>query len=156
VRKVLKYMLTTIVVIGALIQFYRPARTNLPVNPVHTIQAHTNMPPDVEATLRRACFDCHSNESRWPWYSNVAPASWLLTQHVNGARQQMNFSEWDRESGPRAVRRFDSICDEVTQGGMPLPSYLILHADARLSPEDVKSICAWTQRETQRAAQQSK
>jgi heme-binding protein len=143
--RVLKRAGIILVLVFVGIQFIRPQRTNPPVDPARTIEAYTNIPPDVHATLRRACMDCHSNETRWPWYSNVAPVSWLLVSHVNEARSHVNLSEWDvrmkRRSGPRP----EQLCEEVQSGEMPLTSYLLLHRDARLSKSDVDSICAWAQ-----------
>ncbi len=151
--KYFQYGLWILAILLVGIQFIRPARTNPPVDPAHTVEALTSIPPEVRATLHRACFDCHSNESRWPWYSNVAPVSWLLANHVGDARRKVNFSEWDKVMGPRAARRLDNICGEVREGGMPLPSYLWIHHDARLSPSEVQSICAWTESEQKKPPQ---
>jgi hypothetical protein len=84
--------------------------------------------PETRALARRACFDCHSNETVWPWYSRVAPASWLLMHDVQTGRHEMNFSEWDKPQDEA-----DHAAKMVNRGKMPLKKYLLLHPDARLS-----------------------
>ncbi|HKV99901.1 MAG TPA: heme-binding domain-containing protein [Vicinamibacterales bacterium] len=125
------------------IQMIRPARTNPPVDPARTLEAHVEVPPEVEAILTRSCADCHTNRTRWPWYSNVAPASWLVVNDVNEGRRHMNLSDWEQrhrhEGSP-----FDEICKQVRDGEMPLWYYTPLHPETRLSPGDVQTICAWT------------
>ena len=81
----------------------------------------------TEALARRACFDCHSNETRWPAYASIAPVSWIVQHDVEEARSKLNFSEFDREQ-----RRADDAAVEVEEGDMPLKGYLLLHPDARL------------------------
>jgi hypothetical protein len=130
------------------IQLIRPARTNPPVDQSHTLEAVVLVPPQVESILQRACYDCHSDVTRWPWYSNVAPASWLLVNHVNEGRRQLNFSEWLRSDtrNPREFtqQRFHSLCRQAETRAMPLTSYLLLHPSARPSPADVETLCQWT------------
>lgn len=101
---------------------------------------HTNPPiqkepawdsPETRALAKRACFDCHSNETVWPWYSHLAPVSWLVWNDVQEGREHLNFSEWDREQ-----RDADEAPEEVEEGAMPLPIYLRTHPEARLSPEE--------------------
>lgn len=125
------------------IQVFRPPRENPPSDPAKAIAAHVNIPPDVEATLRRACYDCHSHETRWPWYSGVAPISWFVIGHVNDGRRRLDFDDWSVHP-KRWPSPLTLVCDEVTKGDMPLWSYLLLHWDAKLSASDVAQICAWT------------
>lgn len=122
------------------IQVVRPARTSPPVAPGNTLSAQVDVPPPVAAIFDRACADCHSHRTRWPWYSEIAPVSWLLTHHVNDGRQKMNLDNWDDATS------FKDICREVQTGAMPMKGYLILHPEAALSPQDVQAVCAWTQR----------
>jgi hypothetical protein len=91
--------------------------------------------PQTRELVARACMDCHSNNTRYPWYSYVAPISWLVNKDITDARERMNFSEWDR------VQRGASDAVEVIQKGeMPLPIYLPLHPDARLSPDEKQAL----------------
>ena len=149
-RKLLKWTVIVCVILFAALQFTNPARTNPPVDESQTIQARTHMTPQVAAILERSCNDCHSNKTRWPWYSRVAPVSWLVIEDVNEARGIMNFSEWGRLDVDRKRKKLQQICEEVQDGAMPLGSYTPMHPGSKLSPEDVKTLCDWTNDERQR------
>src|ERR1043166_829876 len=95
-RRVLKIIAILLVVLVVGIQAIRPARTNPPFDESQTINAKTQMTPEVAAIFDRSCRDCHSNKTVWPWYTNVAPVSWWLSNHVNDGRRAMNMSEWGR------------------------------------------------------------
>lgn len=138
-----------ILLLGA--QVFRPERTNPAVDEAKTIQSRLHVPANVDAILKRACYDCHSNQTRWPWYSNVAPVSWWLVDHVNHGRSHLNFSEWDQYDAKKAAHHLEEICEEVEAGAMPLPSYLPMHPQARLSAEEVRALCDWASAERQRA-----
>lgn len=99
--------------------------------------------PEVKAILKRACFDCHSNETIWPWYSRVAPVSWLLAWDVGEGREELNFSTWNRYSQKKREKIFKEIREEVEEGEMPPWFYLPLHPDARLSDSDRSVLRAW-------------
>jgi len=114
------------------------------------------MTPQVAAILERSCRDCHSNQTVWPWYTNVAPISWWLSNHVNEGRQNLNLSEWGRLDHDRQDRKLRQICDEVQDGVMPLSSYLPMHPQAKLSAEDKKILCDWTEAERERTSQSVK
>ena len=91
--------------------------------------------PETRAILKRACFDCHSNETVWPWYSNVAPVSWLVQNDVDGGREHLNFSEWNRPQ-----KHVKDIADEVSHGDMPPNIYLPLHSEAKLTGAEIKAL----------------
>lgn len=126
------------------IQFWQPDRTNPPSDPARHIDRHVHVPPDVAAVLDRACRDCHSNRTRWPFYSRIAPFSWNVVAHVRDGREQMNFSEWGEYDDESMADLLDAICDEVRDGAMPLPQYALVHRTARLSNRDVDRLCTWT------------
>jgi hypothetical protein len=123
-------------------QAVRPARTNPSSNP--TASLLPKAPTQVSGILTRACADCHSNETRWPWYSNVAPMSWFLIDHVNHGRDHFNFSEWATYSEDDQDKLLGSICSLSKKGRMPLPSYLWIHRDATLSDGDIAALCSWS------------
>ena len=133
------------------IQAIRPARTNLAVNPSHTLEAIVAVPPQVESILQRACYDCHSDETRWPWYSNVAPVSWFVIDHVDSGRRHANFSDWLRRNTKDPTQytreRFEAICKQVQIREMPLWSYLLVHRNASLSQADIETMCQWTRQD---------
>jgi hypothetical protein len=139
------------------IQLKRPDRTNPPINLDYTLEAHAQVTPQVSAILSRACADCHSDQTRWPWYSNVAPVSWIVSGHVVDGRRSLNFSEWDKpnQNGKKKMRPSDKLQEMcfMTQGGaMPLDSYTMIHKDAKLSSDDIQTLCDWTERERERLA----
>lgn len=138
-------------------QFIRPARTNppveegLPPGEGLTLAANTESSPQVAAILERSCGDCHSYSTHWPWYSNVAPVSWFVIDHVNHGRKHLNLSTWSKPSPHRLSKSSDEmlerICKMAASGEMPPSSYVLLHHEAKLSPQDVKAICEWTRSE---------
>jgi hypothetical protein len=149
--KVLKWAAIALAVAFAAFQFIRPERTNPPIDETRTIQARTNITPEATAILSRSCNDCHSNLTRWPWYSNVAPVSWFVINHINEGRSEMNFSDWAQYSRREQEDLLRLICREVKSGAMPLKSYLWIHHDATLSSEDAKALCDWANAESQRS-----
>lgn len=147
---ILKWTLIALAVVFAALQFIRPARTNPAIDASRTINARMPLTPEVAAILDRSCNDCHSNQTRWPWYSNVAPVSWFVINHVNEGRDNMNFSDWAQYDSRTQQSLLGFICREAQSGAMPLKSYLRLHADATLSSEDVKALCEWANAESRR------
>lgn len=146
-QKLLRWGALALVVIVLGIQLYRPEKNNPTTDPGRAMDARVAVPAPVRAILDRACADCHSHYVRWPWYSQVAPVSWLVADDVRAGRRHLNFSDWnqlDRKGRPRDTKKqLDKICEEVTEGGMPLRSYALVHRDARLSEADVKTVCDW-------------
>ena len=104
-------------------------------------------PPEVAAVLRRACYDCHSNETVWPWYSHVAPVSWLLARDVREGRGELNFSTWDAYDAKKKTKKLKETAEEVTEGEMPPWFYAAVHRHAALSPADAERLRAWTAEE---------
>ena len=100
-------------------------------------------PPAVAPVLRRACYDCHSNETVWPWYSRIAPVSWLLVRDVREGRRELNFSTWNQLDDQRRARKMKETRDEVSEGEMPPWYYTINHPDARLSSGDRALLLDW-------------
>ena len=133
----IRWLLLGAAVFFAVIQIIPARRTNPPV------RSDLQAPGEVKEILRRACYDCHSHETRWPWYSRVAPVSWWVVSHVNDARGDLNFSEWPRFDPELAGMALRDIEMQVAQEKMPLPNYTIMHADARLSDEERETLISW-------------
>ncbi len=140
----------TLIVIG--MQAIRPDRLNPPTVDSLAIAHHLRIDPDIAQLLRTACFDCHSNETRWPWYSEIAPASWLLARDVSEGRKRLNFSLWGKYAGVRQLTALSGIAEEVSEETMPYPPYLLLHPEARLDSVARQRIVAWAERESDRIA----
>lgn len=145
--KIMRWIVVVLVCLFVAAQFSRPARTNPAADQSQALQAHTQVSPPVAAILDRSCGDCHSNKTRWPWYSNVAPVSWFVIDHVDHGRSHLNFSEWGRFNQREAGDMLGQICKEVKSGNMPLSSYTPLHPGSKLSVDDVKTLCDWTSAE---------
>lgn len=149
----IRKLLLVVALLAAAIQFVRRPDFQAPPSPAErAFEKHHPAPPAVIDILRRGCYDCHSHETRWPWYSRIAPVSWWINGHVQHAREEINFSDWpdDPHKEPTSAKRLDEMCEEVREGHMPLPSYKLLHPAARLSPEEVDTLCAWTVHERSR------
>lgn len=128
--------------IGA--QFVRPDRTNPPSPPGGSLMS--KMTPQVAAIVDRACRDCHTNDTRWPWYTNITPTNWLVANHVQHGREHVNFSTWSAYDEDEQDKFLGGICSLPKRGRMPVPSYLFIHGEARLSDADVAALCAWSEK----------
>ncbi len=144
VRRVLKAVLVALLVIFLAIQLVPVNRTNPPFDPAGSLERSTSVPANVKAILDRSCKDCHSNETRWPGYGYVAPMSWLLVHDVDEGRENLNFSEWGTHDADAQRDSLVEICRQVRRGVMPLRPYTWIHPSARLTAEDVKTLCDWT------------
>jgi hypothetical protein len=123
-----------------IVQIIPVTRENPPAEPGKEII----LPENVKAIIENSCFDCHSNKSDWPWYSYVAPVSWLITYHVNSGRGELNFSEWNTYNEKRRDHKLKEIAEEIEEGNMPLPLYLIMHQNADLTTEQKNTLINWT------------
>ena len=124
-------------------QFFRPTRNNPSSDPSASFDAIVKPPGAVAASVQRSCYDCHSNRTKWPWYSNVSPISWVIAQDVTRGRAHLNFSEWDRYGDEMSRARLKEMCDQVRAGKMPLWYFQPFHPDARLGSADVKVLCGF-------------
>src|SRR4030095_3779547 len=144
VWKILRWVMVVAACLLVIVQFIRPAKTNPAADASLAIEPHVQVSPKVSAILDRSCVDCHSNKTRWPWYSHVAPISWFVIDHVNEGRKELNLSEWGTYDRRRQLGKLRQICREVTDGAMPLSSYTPMHAGSSLTPDDVKTLCDWS------------
>ena len=126
-------------------QFVPVDRSNPNTDPSKTIYATEKLPPPVQAVFTRSCQNCHSNNTQWPWYSYVAPVSWMIASDVRNARQKMNFSEWGRYPANKREDRLEEICEQLTNGDMPDFKYTLMHHDARITPDERTAVCQWTE-----------
>ena len=138
--------IATVAAVGLVaIQMFRPARTNPSTDPARTMAAHLAVSPTVASVMDRACRDCHSNDTTWPWYSNVAPVSWFVIDHVNSGRRHFNYSSWSGTDPDEARKKLKDICKLSRERDMPLRSYTLVHHDAELSDSDIDALCGWSQ-----------
>lgn len=118
-------------------QFVPVVRTNPPV------ESKDPLPAELRPIVHRACFDCHSNETRWPWYSYIAPVSFLIARDVHEGRREVNFSVWDQYNPSRKTRKLKEIVEQVEKHKMPQWYYVLLHAEAKLSDGEREAIIKW-------------
>lgn len=129
------FLLVVIALIG--IQFIPVDRSNPPV------MGEIKAPDNVKSIFRAACYDCHSNQTKWPWYSKVAPVSWLIEKHVQNGREHLNFSDWEEYDDTWKSKKKLDIWEEVNTGKMPMEMYTYLHTNAILSITQKDIIREW-------------
>ncbi len=147
-KKKLKWLCGAFVVAFALLQLTNPARTNPPV--VNDLMATSPPPAPVAAMLHAACYDCHSHETKWPWYSRIAPMSWLIADDVNEGRTNLDLSDWPAAMPDRAAKRLSGMSEKIGYLEMPPKKYTAIHADARLTESQRKALTDWLDAEAAR------
>jgi hypothetical protein len=135
----LKKTLLSIIVILVLVQLIPLEKSNPPVDKTIALDAQEN----VMGILRNSCYDCHSNETKWPYYSNIAPFSFFVVSHVNKGRKALNFSEWENIEEWKKVQRLKRAITTVNNGMMALPSYVSVHDDAKLNKDEKEILSRW-------------
>lgn len=146
VRKVWAVAGLIILVLFAGLQLFQPPAPTAALAGEEPISAHIPVPDHVGRLLRESCYDCHSDETRWPWYARISPVSWLIANDVRHGRGDLDFTRWSTHPTiePTPVQRLTWICRDVREGIMPPRLYEILHPEARLSDAEKAEICAWT------------
>ena len=138
-----KKILIGLAVLFIIIQFFSIDKSNPPVEAGVDMIEVVQVPAEIEAILKTSCYDCHTNETIYPWYTNVAPVSWWIKKHVNEGRDELNFSEWGSYSLRRKDHKLDEIVELVDEDEMPLKSYLLVHGEASLSTEQKAQLVDW-------------
>jgi len=124
-------------------QFFRIDKTNPPVIAENDILNLTNAPEDISSLMKSACYDCHSNETKYPWYMDIAPISWWTKDHVNSARGSLNFSDWINYPAGAKKHKLEESALKVRKKWMPITTYLLMHPEARISEEDREKLAMW-------------
>ena len=130
-------------IILVIIQFIRPARNTGATESPNEISKHYEVSADIHATLKKSCYDCHSNNTIYPWYANIQPVGWWLQNHVNEAKRELNFDEFGTYEQKKAKHKFEEIEEVVIEGEMPLSSYTLIHRETKLTAEQRASIASW-------------
>jgi cytochrome c551/c552 len=139
----------TILGLIIVIQVYPVTAPEVVVDNPGDIMKSTEIPANVSSMLKSACYDCHSNETVYPWYTNVAPVKWLVYRDTREGRKELNFSNWASMDKMDQAEALDEISTEVMSGDMPMKIYPIMHADAKLSDEDRQAIADWADEYTE-------
>jgi len=127
------------------IQFIRPAKNQLSVNPEQQLISRFPIPDSVHLILQKACMDCHSNNTRYPWYASIQPIDWWLNEHVQDGKKHLNFDEYTHRSLRYQYHKMEETIEMVKEEEMPLPSYTWTHPEARLTKEERVAITRWAQ-----------
>lgn len=124
-------------------QFVQPQKNRTEVLGNADISKVYNVPPKLHQTLMKKCYDCHSNNTRYPWYVNIQPIGWWLAAHVHDGKEELNFSEFKNYPAKRAAHKLEEIGEVTEDGSMPLKAYTLFHKDAELNAEDKQAIKEW-------------
>ncbi len=144
-RKISRFILVNVVLAFIVIQFFQPLKNKSKDTSGHIFQ-HAQVPESIKNTLTEACLDCHSNNTRYSWYHNIAPVSWMVNKHIIEGKEHLNFSNWDKRDVFDKITVLEEICQETERHTMPLKSYRIIHPKAKLNDEQIAELCAFTTR----------
>ncbi|MBS1975418.1 MAG: heme-binding domain-containing protein, partial [Bacteroidetes bacterium] len=142
----LKKILFLLIMAFAVIQFFHPAKNKAEGEQPNNISKTVPVPGNVKDILSKACMDCHSNNTVYPWYNNIQPVAWWLNHHVKEGKGEINFDEFASYNLHRQYHKLDEIIKQVKEGEMPIASYTWVHRDARLSEEEKTSLIQWAER----------
>jgi hypothetical protein len=136
-----------VISILVLLQFFQPESNSAPVDPEVDMLVLVSPPEQVRDLIRNSCYDCHSNQTVYPWYNRISPVSWYLNKHIRDGKEELNFSDFGLLDKAEKIGALSDFCDALDAGTMPLPSYLLIHKKARLSEEDREALCLWSEKE---------
>ncbi len=139
----LKKIGIALVIIFIIIQFYRPEKNSSSENYISDFLIVTNANDTIKSIIKTSCYDCHSNNTQYPWYAEVAPLSWWIAHHVDEAKEELNFSEWSTFSKKRKNHKLKEMIEQLEEKEMPLNTYLPMHPEAKLSEEQISLLITW-------------
>ncbi|MEO9893430.1 heme-binding domain-containing protein [Aurantibacter sp.] len=141
--KLLKKIFLGLLLVLVILQFFRPEKNTTQGNHTKLFLDETNPPADVKLILEQACYDCHSNNTVYPWYNNVAPFSFWLSDHIKDGKKHLNFSDWESYETKKKDHKLDEVIETVTDDEMPLKEYTWTHSNARLTAEQRNNVVLW-------------
>jgi len=141
-RLIIKVFVVIGIITFVIIQFFQPEKNIGEITENHIFKQE-QLPENVQFTITNACLDCHSNNTKYPWYDRIAPVSWMVNKHVIQGKDELNFSEWGEFDAYDKIVALEDIRHEIEQKTMPLKAYVMIHREAKLSEEQVASMLAW-------------
>jgi len=141
----LKKILLFLLIVFVVIQFIHPKPNKAPADQPNYIGKSFAIPGDVKTILQKACYDCHTNNTRYPWYSNIQPVDWWLTNHIHEGKKKLNFDEYTGKRLRYQYGKMDETIDLVKKGEMPLNSYTWIHKDAILTEDEKNKLIGWAE-----------
>tara|TARA_R110002049_G_scaffold25568_1_gene89734 strand:+ start:1028 stop:1483 length:456 start_codon:yes stop_codon:yes gene_type:complete len=142
-KKAIKIIAIIALVVLVGIQFVPTERNQSDIVPVTDFMLVNNVPKTIQKKLQVSCYDCHSNNTQYPWYNRVQPIAWFLEDHIKEGKAELNFNEWDSLSSRRKTSKLRSIIKQIESGEMPLDSYTLIHKDAKFSEAETEEIINW-------------
>ncbi|WP_300604005.1 heme-binding domain-containing protein [Niabella sp.] len=142
-KAVVKKIIIGVLLLLVVIQFFGTGKNSAAVASENAIDKHYAVPPHIQTLLKTSCYDCHSNNTRYPWYNQVQPVKWWLANHINSGKRHLNFDEFNTYPVKKKLHKLDEVAETVHKGEMPLTSYTLIHRNAILSDTDKKEIEAW-------------
>ena len=138
-------ILFTVFVLVIFLQFIRPEHNNKTTQSLDITKAYT-VPTNIQAILKNSCYDCHSNSTRYPWYTYIQPLGWWMASHIREGKSELNFDEFGDYSPRRQKSKIKAIAESIKDETMPLPSYTLVHRSAKLSENDKKLLIQWLEK----------
>lgn len=138
-KKIFLYFLVFL----AVIQLIRPKKNRNAIEPQNQISAVIDVPQPVQAIFKRACNDCHSNQTNYTWYHEIAPMSWLVANHIKEGKKHLNFDEFAQYKARQRDHALQETLEVVEKGKMPMKGYVVFHPEAKLSQDDIQTIKSW-------------
>ena len=142
-KRVFKIILLVLLILLIIIQFIKPAKNEGEEIAAEQITTKHTVPKNVQQILKTSCYDCHSNTTKYPWYSRVQPIAWFLNDHIVEGKRELNFSTFSTSPAARRYKKFKEIDEQVKKGEMPLESYVLIHGDAVLTPQQKTELETW-------------
>lgn len=141
--KLLKKAATFLLIAFIVMQFFRPEKNQSDATHASFFETETNPGDEVLLVLKNACYDCHSDHTRYPWYNTIAPVNYWLDDHVRHGKGELNFSDWEQYSADKKDHKLEEVIEEVKEGKMPLDEYTWTHAEARLTEDQKQAVTDW-------------
>ena len=143
--KIVKKIAIILLIVLVGMQFYRPDKNISGGDYVAAFETETKPSPEVKEILKTACYDCHSANTKYPWYNNIAPVSYWLADHIEDGREHLDFSDWENYDAKKKDHKLEEVIEEVKEGEMPLNEYTWTHAEADLSQEQISALLSWAE-----------
>lgn len=141
--KIIKKILILLLIVLVVAQFFGPEKNQGDLATIEAFMNETNPPENVKVILKETCFDCHSDFTRYPWYSKITPVNYWMEDHVKHGKKHFNVSKWEGNSVKRKDHKFEELIEMVDDKDMPLNSYTWMHKEANLSDDDIKAVIDW-------------
>lgn len=141
--RIFKKIAWVLLILLVISQFFKPEKNQGDLASVNAFLTETNPPENVKLILKESCYDCHSDVTRYPWYSNITPVNYWMAEHVNDGKKHFNVSNWEGNSVKRKDHKFEELIEMVEEKEMPLESYTWAHAEAKLSDAQIKNVIDW-------------